>query len=145
MTSRIDLTKTTYKTIDFKLLSSNEFTECEQIYKQYIRYKNFEEIYPIFREDWDHSTVFGYYDNTQLVAWSAYYVYPSKSTAHADQFAWNYENPKLKLGYKSLRSECAYFRDIGFKYLILGDLYSYKQELKGFETIHIGSPGAFES
>ena len=44
MTSRIDLTKTKYKTIDFKLLSSNEFTECEQIYKQYIRYKNFEEI-----------------------------------------------------------------------------------------------------
>lgn len=145
MTTRVNLNNTNYKTIEFKLLNSSHFTECEQIYKQYIQYKNFDEIYPIFREDWDHGTIFGYYDNDKLAAWSSYYVYPSKKTAHADQFAWNYENPQLKLGYKSLRSECAYFKSKGFNYLILGDIYSYKQELKGFEMIKITSHGAFES
>jgi hypothetical protein len=29
--------------------------------------------------------------------------------------------------------------------LILGDLYSYKQELKGFEAINLDSPDAFET
>jgi hypothetical protein len=145
MTTRIDLQKTNYKTIPFILLNSEHFLQCEQIYKDYIIYKNFDEIYPIFREDWDKGTIFGYYDDDELVAWSAYYEYPSKKTAHADQFAWNYKNPKLKLGYKSLRNELAYFKSKGFDYLILGDIYSYKQELKGFETIKINSPGAFET
>lgn len=145
MTTRVDLRKTNYKIINHKILSSEHFLECEQIYKKYIKYKKFDEIYPIFREDWDHGTTIGYYDNEKLVAWSSYYTYPSKKTVHADQFAWNYDNPNLKLGYKSLRSECAYFKSKGFHYLILGDIYSYKQELKGFETIQIDSPGAFES
>lgn len=143
MTSRIDLQSTKYKIIDFKLLDSSNFEECEQIYKQYIIYKKFDTIYPIFKEDWDRSIVFGYYDNDELAAWSCYMVYPSKSTVHADQFAWNYKTPKLKLGYRSLRSECAYFRDQGFRYLILGDLYSYKQELQGFEHITLDSHLAF--
>jgi len=144
MTTRIDLQKTNYKAIDFKLLSDKDFTACEQIYKTYIQYKKFDVIYPIYREDWSHGKVFGYYDKNKLVAWSSYCEYPSKSTVHADQFAWNYDNPKLKLGYKSLRSEIAYYKSQGWKYLILGDIYSYKQELKGFETIIIDSPGAFE-
>ena len=145
MTTRIDLQKTKYKIIPHKILSSKNFLECEQIYKEYVIYKKFDEFYPIFREDWDHGTVFGYYHNNKLLAWSSFYIYPSKKTVHADQFAWNYHNPKLKLGYKSLRSECAYFKSKGFDYLIIGDIYSYKQELKGFETIKIDSPGAFES
>lgn len=145
MTTRINLQKTNYKTIPFRLLNEDDFLQCEQIYKEYIIYKNFDEIYPIFREDWVKGTIFGYYDEDELVAWSAYYEYPSKKTAHADQFAWNYKNPKLKLGYKSLRSELAYFKSKGFDYLILGDIYSYKTELKGFETIKITSPGAFET
>lgn len=144
MTTRLNLQKTKYKTIDFKLLNESHFTECENIYKEYIEYKKFDSIYPIYREDWTRGTVFGYYDNDVLVAWSCYYVYPSKKIAHADQFAWNYKNPKLKLGYKSLRSECAYFREQGFNYLILGDMYSYKQEMQGFEIITYNSPGVFE-
>jgi|TARA_Y100000385_G_scaffold291209_1_gene367860 hypothetical protein len=145
MSSRVDLEKTKYKQIEFKLLSDEHFLECEHIYKQYIIYKKFDTIYPIFREDWSHARIFGYYHNDKLVAWSSYYEYPSKKTCHADQFAWNYEDPSLKLGYKSLRSECAYYKEQGFKYLILGDLYSYKQELKGFEAINLDSPDAFET
>ena len=98
-------------------------------------YQTFERIEVTIEEDWSKGTIFGYYDNNELTAWSAYYEYPSKSTAHADQFAWNYKNPKLKLGYKSLRSEIAYFKSKGFDYLILGDIYSYKQEIQGFEYI----------
>ena len=145
MTCWVNLQKTKYKTIDFKLLDDSHFTECEELYKGYIQYKDFNSIYPIYREDWTRGTVFGYYDNNELAAWSCYYVYPSKKIVHADQFAWNYKNPRLKLGYKSLRSECAYFREQGFNYLILGDMYSYKQEMQGFEIITYESKGAFES
>ena len=57
MTTRLNLQKTKYKTIDFKLLDDSHFTECENIYKEYIEYKKFDSIYPIYREDFRTSRV----------------------------------------------------------------------------------------
>jgi len=59
MTCWVNLQKTKYKTIDFKLLDDSHFTECEELYKGYIQYKDFDSIYPIYREDWTRGTVFG--------------------------------------------------------------------------------------
>ena len=87
----------------------------------------------------------GYYHNDQLVAWSLVYKFPSKSTILADQFAWDYEDPKLKLGYRSIRSECAYYKSQGYKYFILGDPDKYKEELKGYEIITQESDGIFST
>jgi arginyl-tRNA--protein-N-Asp/Glu arginylyltransferase len=53
----------------------------------------------------------------------------------ADQFAWDYENPKLKLGYKSIRSECARYKRLGYQYYYLGEVCDYKQQLQGFELV----------
>jgi len=145
MTCRIDLKQTNYKTIDFEFLSSKHFDEGETIYKRYIQHKQFDSVFPIFREEWDIATIFGYYHKDKLVAWSAYYEFPSKKTVHADQFAWDYENPNLKLGYKSIRSECAYYKAKGFEYLVLGDTDMYKQELQGYEIITLDSKSAFDS
>lgn len=150
MICRINLNKTKYKEIKFKLLNLQDFPKCEEIYKQYIEHNDIENPHPVFEEEWNteakyNADVIGYYDNNNLVAWSLTYKFPSKQTVIADQFAWNYANPKLKLGYKSIRSECAYYKSQGFKYFILGDPDKYKEELQGYEIIERGMDGIFST
>ena len=53
MICRIDLTKTQYKRMDFKLLGKNDFASCEQIYKQYIEHNEIENPHPVFEEEWN--------------------------------------------------------------------------------------------
>lgn len=149
MTCRIKLQDTNYKQTDFVLLNIEHFEECELIYKKYICRNKISNPHPIFREEWDqsknNSDVLGYIDKDKLVAWSLIYKFDSKSTVIADQFAWDYANPKLKLGYKSIRSECAYYKSQGFSYFILGDYDKYKKELQGFEIITAESHGVFSA
>lgn len=148
MICRIDLSKTNYKQIPFTLLSAEHWEECENIYKKYIDYHQMESPHPVFEEEWSHkfkADVIGYYDKDKLVAWSLIYKFPSKQTILADQFAWDYQKPSLRLGYKSIRNECAYYKSLGYKYFILGDDDKYKQELKGFEIITRESNGIFST
>lgn len=150
MICRINLAKTNYKQIPFSFLSSEHFPVCEQIYKKYLQYNNIENPHPVFAEEWDNkakynSDVLGYYVDSLLVAWSLIYKFPSKKTVLADQFAWDYANPKLKLGYKTLRSECAYYKSQGYNYFILGDSDKYKEEIQGFEILTKESDGIFSS
>lgn len=150
MICRINLDKTNYKQMYFKLLSNEHFIECEAIYKKYITHNKIDNPHPVFEEEWNkdskyNSDVLGYYHNNKLVAWSLIYKFPSKSTVLADQFAWDYGDPKLKLGYKTLRSECAYYKSLGFKYFILGEDDKYKEELKGFEILKKDSDGIFST
>jgi len=147
MICRIDLELTNYKQLPFQFLDTQCFAECEAIYKKYITCKNIENPHPVFEEEWDQDAadVLGYYDNKELVAWSLIYKFPSKRTIIADQFVWDYKNPKLKLGYKSIRSECAYYKSQGYKYFILGDPDKYKEELKGYEIITQESNGIFST
>ena len=59
---------------------------------------------------------------------------------------WNYKNPKLKLGYKSIRSECAFYRKKGYEYFILGDDDDkYKKEIQGFELLTPKSKGLYST
>ncbi len=150
MTCRINLTETNYKQLPFEFLNNNDFVSCESIYKKYIEYLNIENPHPIFQEEWDrdskyNSDVLGYYHEGVLIAWSLIYKFPSKLSVVADQFAWDYNNPKLKLGYRSIRSECAYYKSQGYKYMILGDTDTYKEELKGYEMITKESNGVFST
>lgn len=150
MICRINLELTNYRQIPFQFLDKKYFSQCEKIYKKYIAHNNIENPHPVFEEEWDkeskyNADVLGYYHDDQLVAWSLVYKFPSKSTILADQFAWNYADPKLKLGYRSIRSECAYYKSQGYKYFILGDPDKYKEELKGYEIITQESDGIFST
>jgi hypothetical protein len=150
MICRINLEQTNYKQMPFKFLSLRDFEACEHIYKLYIDHNNIDNPHPVFQEEWDtnskyNADVLGYYDQDRLVAWSLIYKFPSKSTVLADQFAWDYRNPKLKLGYKTLRSECAYYKAQGFKFFMLGEDDKYKEELKGFEILTKESHGIFST
>jgi hypothetical protein len=78
--------------------------------------------------------VIGYYENTKLVAFSLLRRYDTDNV-EAIQFAWNYENPSLQLGIESLKSECAFYKDLGFRYLYLGGADEYKKKIDGFEIL----------
>lgn len=136
---RINLSKTNYKEIPYKLLCSNSYKQAVDIYHQYCDYRQFHphHYHPLWIEDFEsaHIDIIGYYDQDRLVAFSIVYLYPSEKSCMADQFAWNYETPSLKLGYKSIRSECARYKRLGYQYYYLGEICEYKQQLQGFELV----------
>jgi hypothetical protein len=78
--------------------------------------------------------VLGYYDANQLVAFSLIRRY-DKENALCDQFAWNYNNPRLRLGIETMKTECAIYKQRGFKYLYLEQAHLYKSEIDGFEIL----------
>ena len=138
MYCRIVLQKTNYREIPYRVLDHTWYDRIVDIHKRYAEVKGLTDIFPLFFEEINapHSEILGYFDhNDHLQAFSLIYKYPSVNCCLADQFAWTYEEPKLKLGYKSLRSECARYKRLGFDYLYLGEVAHYKAQLQGFEVI----------
>jgi hypothetical protein len=108
----------------------------KDIYRTYCIYKHFASVMPLFDSQFtDPDTdVLGYYDVDKLVAFSLIKRYDNENALCA-QFAWNYRNPKLRLGIESLRTECAIYRERGFQYLYLDQAHLYKQGIAGFELL----------
>ena len=135
--ARIDLAKTTYQpTVDWKLLTEPNIPVLQDIYRTYCIYKHFASVMPLFDSQFtDPSTdVVGYYEDQQLVAFSLMTRYDTENVL-ASQFAWTYHNPRTRLGVESLKTECAIYRDRGYKYLYLDQAHLYKQGLEGFEIL----------
>lgn len=78
--------------------------------------------------------VIGYREEGQIVAFSLMKRYDDQNVL-ASQFAWTYHNPKTRLGIESLKTECAIYRDRGYKFLYLDQAHLYKQGLEGFEIL----------
>lgn len=90
---------------------------------------------PIYNSEWDECMLFGYYDKRDLVAFTMV-IHLDDEAATSEQFAWNYKNPDLRLGIKSLENECAVLKMMGYKYYYLGPSETpndYKSQLDGFE------------
>lgn len=110
------------------------------IYKKYCQYKQFKSVMPIFDCEYRDPdiNVHGYYHPTdsvqRLIAFSLIKIY-DKENVEAMQFAWDYEEPELELGIKSLKHECAFYKEAGFKYLYLGGAEEYKSKIDGFEIL----------
>jgi len=135
--ARINLEKNTDQvTVKWSYLENPNIAELQDIYRTYCVYKHFASVMPLFDSQFtDPDTdVLGYYDNDSLVAFSIIKQYDDKNALCA-QFAWNYRNPKLRLGIESLRTECAIYRERGFKYLYLDQAHLYKQGITGFELL----------
>lgn len=135
--ARIDLSKTSYTQLpNSHLISNPDPKELENIYNTYCVYKKFKSVMPIFEEEYidPKNDVIGYYHNNSLVAFSLVRKYDTEN-AEAVQFAWDYANPELKLGYTSLKSECAYYQAQGFRYYYLGGADEYKRQFDGFEIL----------
>lgn len=137
MYGRIDLSKTFYKKINSqKLLKPVPIDELQNLYKEYCNYKKFKSVMPIFDSEFNDNKndVIGYYENNDLVAFSLLRRYDTENV-EAIQFAWNYKNPSLRLGIESLKSECAVYKELGFRYLYLGGADEYKKKIDGFEIL----------
>jgi hypothetical protein len=135
--ARICLEKTTYQpTVDWKFLTDPDITVLKDIYRTYCIYKHFASVMPLFDSQFTDplTDVVGYYEDQQLVAFSLMKRY-DKENVLASQFAWTYYNPKTRLGIESLKTECAIYRDRGFKFLYLDQAHLYKQSIEGFEIL----------
>ena len=136
MFCRIRLKDTNYQEYhNYRILDGSSFNRCLEIYKQYVTYKKFKDIVPIFVEEFElpHSDVIGYYDGNELVAFTLAYRFKSVNSVWADQFAWNYKNKKLSLGHIANKSEIALYKRLGFDYFYLGESSDYKAKLDGSE------------
>ena len=91
---------------------------------------------PIFDSEYTDSKndIIGYFDQSNIVAFSLIRKYNSISI-EAVQFAWTYHNPKLRLGIRSLEHECAVYKNLGYKFLYLGEANEYKSHIDGFEIL----------
>lgn len=135
--ARIDLSKTNYTaSCEWKYLRDPDIAVLNDIYRTYCIYKHFASVMPIFDSQYrDKDTdIIGYYDQGELVAFSMIKRYDNHNALCA-QFAWNYRKPKLRLGIESLRTECAIYKERGFKYLYLDQAHLYKQAIDGFELL----------
>ena len=137
---RIDLTKTNYTAMSSTncryIVHESMFPECFEIYRKYCEHKQFDSVMPLFdqqfRDPW--TEIIGYFSNRKLVAFSLIKKYDIEN-AEAVQFAWDYRNPKLRLGIESLKNECARYKERGYKYLYLGGADEYKSQIDGFEIL----------
>jgi len=135
--ARIDLTKTDYNVLENGiLLDPVPAIELQEIYRKYCIHKKFKSVMPIFDSEFfdPKNDVIGYYDQSKLVAFSLLRRYDS-SNVEALQFAWDYQNPRLRLGIESLKSECAFYKKLGYHYLYLGEADEYKRKIDAFEIL----------
>ena len=135
--ARIDLAKTTYQpTVNWEYLHDPDIPLLKDIYRTYCIYKHFVSVMPLFDSQFTDplTDVIGYREDEKLVAFSLIKRY-DKENLLASQFAWTYHNPRTRLGIESLKTECAIYRERGFKYLYLDQAHLYKQGLEGFEIL----------
>jgi hypothetical protein len=135
--ARIDLARTTYQpTVDWKILTDPNIPLLKDIYRTYCIYKHFASVMPLFASQFTDplTDVIGYREQGQLVAFSLMKRHDDHNVL-ASQFAWTYHNPRTRLGVESLKTECAVYRERGFRYLYLDQAHLYKQGLEGFEIL----------
>lgn len=134
---RIDLTKTTYSvTLDAQLLNPVPIDDINRVYKAYCLHKKFKSIMPMIpgRFSVPGTEVFGYYKQDRLIAWSMYRIWDNRSVV-IDHHAWDYSNPSLRLGLKSLQNECAIYRNRGYQFMYFESFEPYMFKLQEFEIL----------
>jgi hypothetical protein len=135
--ARVRLDQTTYKpTVAWEYLREPNIDQLRDIYRTYCIYKHFASVMPLFDSQFTDpmTDVIGYREAGELVAFSLMKRYDDKNVL-ASQFAWTYHNPRTRLGVESLKTECAIYRDRGYKFLYLDQAHLYKQNLEGFEIL----------
>ena len=138
--ARVDLARTAYTpTVSWRYitdLSTATLNQLDNIYRAYCDHKRFASVMPMFHSRYldPMADIIGYYDQDQLVAWSLIRRFDDHN-ALCDQFAWTYHDPRTRLGIETLKTECAIYRDRGFRYLYLEQAHLYKSEINGFEIL----------
>lgn len=137
--ARINLDQTCYQpTVRFEYLQATAdiIERCQAIYRTYCIYKHFASVMPLFESRFTDpmADILGYYDGEDLEAFSLIRRYDDLN-ALCDQFAWTYHRPRMRLGIETMKTECAIYRERGFRYLYLEQAHLYKAEIAGFEIL----------
>ena len=134
---RIDLQETHYVSdLDWRLLRPVPVNDVQRVYRDYCLHKHFQSVMPLVpgRLTDPNTELIGYYDRDQLVAWSMYRVWDDENLL-SDHFAWDYRNPRLRLGIRSLENECAIYRDRGYRWMYFEAVEPYMLDIQGFEIL----------
>ena len=134
---RIDLALTTYvSSLDWLLLDPPPVQDLQRIYREYCLHRRFQSVMPMVagRFTLPGTEIFGYHDRARLVAWSMYRLWDEQNVMN-DHFAWDYRDPRLRLGIRSLQNECAIYRDRGFRWMYFESVQPYMLDLEGFEIL----------
>ena len=135
---RIDLSKTNYSVYPGaeRFTWASGLAPYEQIYRDYCAHKHFESVMPLFLQQFQdpHNDTHVYRNGLDIVAWSLCRRW-DQHNAESLQFAWNYHEPELELGRRSLEHECAYYKQQGYEYLYLGQVAKYKTCFDGYEQL----------
>ena len=134
---RINLLETHYVSdLDWKQLDPAPVNDLQRIYRDYCLHKHFQSVMPLIpgRLTAKDTEIIGYHDQNRLVAWSMYRIWDAENVL-SDHFAWDYRNPRLRLGIRSIENECAIYRDRGYRWMYFESVEPYMLDLQGFETL----------
>ena len=133
---KVNLDKTNYKLLsNARLLKKEEIDVdlLQSIFKKYCQYKQFKSVMPLFDSEFFDNHVIGYFYEGKMEAYSMIGVYDDVNV-ECYQFSWTYHEPDLKLGYESLKHECAFYKSLGYKTYYLGPPGAYKTTIDGYEV-----------
>ena len=134
---RIDLQRTGYAVeLDWELLDPVPINDVLRVYRDYCAHKHFLSVMPMIpgRLTAPGTEIIGYRQHDQLVAWSMYRIWDHHNIL-SDHHAWDYREPKLRLGFRSIETECAIYRDRGYRFMYFESVQPYMLDLQGFETL----------
>lgn len=134
---RIDLSATRYQSdLECEILDPVPVNEVLRVYRAYCLHKHFHSVMPMIpgRLTAVDTEILGYRYRDQLVAWSMYRIWDRENIL-SDHFAWDYRDPALRLGIRSIQNECAIYRDRGFRWMFFESVEPYMLDLEGFETL----------
>jgi len=134
---RIDLEKTVYvQDLEFEILDPVPVNDVLRVYRDYCLHKHFQSVMPMIpgRLTAPGTEIFGYRDRGRLVAWSMYRVWDRENIL-SDHFAWDYRDPRLRLGIRSIETECAIYRKRGYRWMYFESVEPYMLDLQGFELL----------
>jgi len=134
---RIQLQHTDYEIeLDYQLLNPVPVDQVRRVYREYCLHKRFLSVIPMVdgRITDPNTQLIGYHEQDRLVAWSMYRIWDNKNIL-SDHFAWDYRNPLLRLGIRSLQNECAIYRESGYEYMYFESIQPYMLSMQGFEIL----------
>ena len=134
---RIDLQRTGYAVeLDWEMLDPVPINDVLRVYRDYCAHKHFLSVMPMIpgRLTAPGTEIIGYRQHDQLVAWSMYRIWDDHNIL-SDHHAWDYREPKLRLGFRSIETECAIYRDRGYRFMYFESVQPYMLDLQGFETL----------
>jgi hypothetical protein len=134
---RVDLSVVTYdQDLAWRYLDPVPVAEVQRVYREYCLHKHFQSVMPMLtgRLTTADTEIIGYHQQDRLIAWSMYRVWDQENVL-SDHFAWDYRDPRLRLGIRSVENECAIYRDRGFRWMYFESVEPYMLDIEGFEIL----------